>query len=228
MKTSHRCCSLQIPIDAEKNFVEAIDRRQFLWNWGGGLGGIALAHLLGRSGMLADTPDLKPRPELNGGLHHRAKAKRVVQLFMSGAASQVDTFDYKPLVIQKSGEKFDLGARLSSSKAIPVHHEKPVGVEAMALRQMGEQPGSASGFMRGRNGVSAFHGLEVQRPRTSTFMQNSGFVLPDSQHGSLDFYGLGSLTDNLPRSFVCPTCAAFAQTVGKLDSGFLPARIKAP
>ena len=88
MNTSHRCCSQQIPIEVERNLVEPIDRRQFLWNWGGGLGGIALAHLLGRSGLLADTLDLKPRPELNGGLHHRAKAKRVVQLFMSGAASQ--------------------------------------------------------------------------------------------------------------------------------------------
>ena len=58
MITSHRCCSQQVPIEAEKNFVEPVDRRHFLWNWGGGLGGIALAHLLGRSGLLADTPKL--------------------------------------------------------------------------------------------------------------------------------------------------------------------------
>jgi len=55
-----------------------MDRRQFLWNFGGGLGGIALAQMM------------------NGQTHFPAKAKRVVQLFMSGAASQVDTFDYKP------------------------------------------------------------------------------------------------------------------------------------
>src|SRR4030095_13072689 len=104
MNISHRCCSRQVPFDAERDCVDRIDRRQFLWNSGGGLGGIAFAHLLWRSGLLGDTSSLTRRPELNGGLHHRAKAKRVVQLFMSGAASQVDTFDYKPLVIQKSGE----------------------------------------------------------------------------------------------------------------------------
>jgi len=37
------------------------------------------------------------------GLHHPAKAQRVVQLFMSGAASQCDTFDYKPAIIKKNG-----------------------------------------------------------------------------------------------------------------------------
>src|SRR3954463_10873834 len=95
-----------------------MDRRSFLWRSGGGLGGIALAHLLGRHGLLvADGP--KPRPDLNGGLHHRAKAKRVVQLFMSGAASQCDLFDYKPLLIKKHGEKFDPGGRVELFQSSP-------------------------------------------------------------------------------------------------------------
>jgi len=72
---------------------------------GGGLGGVALAHLFGQDHLLANqTPT--PRADLNGGLHHRARAKRVVQLFMSGAASQCDTFDYKPLLIQRHGQEF--------------------------------------------------------------------------------------------------------------------------
>src|SRR5688572_21529582 len=85
-----------------------VSRREFLWQYGGGLGGVALAHLLARQGALADTPS-KPRPELNGGLHHKAKATRVVQLFMSGAASQCDTFDYKPELIKRHGQPFDPG-----------------------------------------------------------------------------------------------------------------------
>src|SRR5262245_44812050 len=68
---------------------EHLDRRDFLWRFGGGLGGIALAHLLGQEGLLAGPgPTAAQRSALNGGLHHPAKAKRVVQLFMSGAASQ--------------------------------------------------------------------------------------------------------------------------------------------
>ena len=50
----------------------SLTRRELLWKLGGGLGGIALTHLLGRDGLLADTP--APRKELNGGLHHRARS----------------------------------------------------------------------------------------------------------------------------------------------------------
>src|SRR5271156_3270017 len=87
-----------------------LDRRSFLWQAGGGFGALALAHLMGADLCLADSATgkaLSPRPEYNGGLHHRARAKRVVQLFMSGAASQCDTFDYKPLLIERSGQKWD-------------------------------------------------------------------------------------------------------------------------
>src|SRR5262249_20736124 len=92
------------------------DRRNFLWDAGGGLGGVALAHLLAQDGLLASE---KCKPELNGGLHHRAKAKRVVQLFMSGAASQVDTFDYKPELIKRHGQKFDPGGKIELFQSVP-------------------------------------------------------------------------------------------------------------
>src|SRR4051794_29816819 len=98
------------------------DRREFLWQLGGGLGGIALAHLLGTEGLLADVTGLgrfQPNPEFAGGIHHRARARRVVQLFMSGAASQCDLFDYKPLLIQKHGEKFDPGGKVELFQSVP-------------------------------------------------------------------------------------------------------------
>src|SRR6266581_1755156 len=84
-------------------------RREFLWRFGGGLGGIALAHLLGRQELLAGTVPPKSRADLNGGIHHRAKVKRIVQLFMNGGVSQMDTFDYKPALAKLHGQKFDPG-----------------------------------------------------------------------------------------------------------------------
>src|SRR5437588_41721 len=92
-------------------------RRDFLWHAGGGLGGIAVSWLLGQDRLLADAP--QPRPELNGGLHHPAKAKRVVQLFMSGAASQCDTFDYKPELVRRHGQPFNPGGRLELFQSTP-------------------------------------------------------------------------------------------------------------
>src|SRR2546425_6011345 len=83
--------------------------RDYLWRFGGGLGGIALTQLLGQHGLLADAPVLKPGADLNGGLHHRAKVKRIVQLFMNGGVSQMDTFDYKPELAKRHGQKVDFG-----------------------------------------------------------------------------------------------------------------------
>src|SRR5467141_3508885 len=96
-------------------------RRDFLWRFGGGLGGIALTHLLGQHGLLAGTPTLKPRADLNGGLHHRAKVKRIVQLFMNGGVSQMDTFDYKPELQKRHGEKFDPGTgdKVEAATSVP-------------------------------------------------------------------------------------------------------------
>src|SRR3954468_1629841 len=93
-----------------------LDRRAFLWRAGGGLGGIALAHLLGRQGLLAADAGALAR---SGGVHFPARAKRVVQLFMSGAASQCDTFDYKPLLIQKNGQKWDPGEKVELFQSDP-------------------------------------------------------------------------------------------------------------
>jgi Protein of unknown function (DUF1501) len=114
MKTPRHVCSSQEAVLSLES--PTFDRREFLWRFGGGLGGIAMAHLLGANQLLADT--FQPKPEFNGGLHHRAKAKRVVQLFMSGAASQCDTFDYKPQLLARHGQKFD-PARWNCSRAIP-------------------------------------------------------------------------------------------------------------
>src|ERR1041384_7871935 len=89
--------------------TRTLTRRSLLETAAGGFSGLALAHLLSNDLRASDSP------ALNGGLHHPAKVKRVVQLFMNGGASQVDTFDYKPELIKRSGEKFDPGQRVESA-----------------------------------------------------------------------------------------------------------------
>ncbi|MCA8997086.1 MAG: DUF1501 domain-containing protein, partial [Planctomycetaceae bacterium] len=68
------------------------NRRQILQQAGGGFGGMALAYLLAQQSLASDSSSI----DWNGGLHHPAKVKRVIQLFMTGGASPMDTFDYKP------------------------------------------------------------------------------------------------------------------------------------
>ena len=72
-------------------------RREMLHRIGAGFGSLGLASLLADEQTLAD-PAL-PAP------HFAPKAKRVIQLFMPGGPSQVDTFDYKPAISQHAGER---------------------------------------------------------------------------------------------------------------------------
>src|SRR4051812_11726766 len=78
-------------------------RRDFLRQVGGGLGGVAISYLLHEQGLAAALEAEPHAPKL----HHPAKAKAVIQLFMLGGASQCDTFDYKPELIKRHGQKVD-------------------------------------------------------------------------------------------------------------------------
>ena len=223
MGTPRHICSSQ---EAVLNFgPTAFDRREFLWRFGGGLGGIAMAHLFGAQGLLADT--LKPKPEFNGGLHHPAKAKRVVQLFMSGAASQCDTFDYKPELIARHGQKFDPGGKVELFQSEPgavmrsPWDWKQRGQCGKWVSELVPHIGSCVddiAFIHSMTSKSNVHG-------PATFMQNSGFVLPGfPSMGAWVSYGLGSLTDNLPTFVVLPDARGFAPNgPGNWTAGFLPA-----
>src|SRR5215831_16752320 len=80
-----------------------MNRRDFLWHSGGGLGGIALATLLNEDGAFGADK-----------LHHKPKAKRVVQLFMAGAASHIDLFDFKPELVKRHGEEANFGEHVEA------------------------------------------------------------------------------------------------------------------
>ncbi len=81
-------------------------RREFLQSTGAGFGTVALASMLQQHGLLqsaaiaAETSPFAPR-----ATHFPPKAKAVIWLFMPGSPSQVDTFDYKPELHKRNGEK---------------------------------------------------------------------------------------------------------------------------
>src|SRR5262245_50712731 len=79
-------------------YHRSLTRRDMLLSCANGFGAVALAALLAEEGRAA--------PDSHGGtlkaLHHPARARNVIFLYMDGGPSQVDTFDYKPLL-----EKYD-------------------------------------------------------------------------------------------------------------------------
>lgn len=78
-----------------------ITRRWFFQQCGVGLGTVALGALLRESGLAAITPDNPLAPKQP---HFPAKARRVIFLFMAGAPSHLELFDYKPELARWSGK----------------------------------------------------------------------------------------------------------------------------
>ncbi|HEU0119386.1 MAG TPA: DUF1501 domain-containing protein [Bryobacteraceae bacterium] len=89
-------------------------RRDFIWQTGGGFAGVALMDLLTRDNVVSANSILAPKRP-----HFPAKAKRAVFLFMNGAPSQVDTFDYKPELTKRNGQAYK-GALTVGSNGRPV------------------------------------------------------------------------------------------------------------
>ena len=78
-----------------------VTRREALCRIGNGFGMLAFAGMVGESLATAATlvsPQLDPKVKASGGLHHAAKAKHVIFLFMNGGLSQVDSFYPNPML----------------------------------------------------------------------------------------------------------------------------------
>jgi len=199
-----------------------LDRRRFLANTGCGLGTMALAHLLGREAYGLDTP----RPDLNGGLHHPAKVKRIVQLFMNGGASQMDTFDYKPELEKRHGQSVDFGIKVAVTSPIGTVMKSP-----FEFKQHGQSGRWVSSvFPNIAEHVDDLAFLMAMASKTNvhgpaSYMQNTGFVSPGFPcMGSWVSYALGNLTDDLPAFVVLPDHRGLPyNNAGNFSAAFLPA-----
>ena len=203
---------------------QPISRREFLWQSGGGLGGLALAAMLGHDRALAaDTPAPASRP-----LHHPAKAKRVVQFFMAGAASHLDLFDYKPELIKRHGQPSDFGEPVEAFQnglgpwLRPLWDFQPYGQSGKMLSEVVAPLGGVVddlAFVHNMVGKSGVHSA-------ATLLQSTGFQLPGFPGaGCWVSYGLGSLNENLPTFVVLPDHRGFASNgVKNWDAAFLPSQ----
>lgn len=162
-----------------------------------------------------------------GQTHHAPKAKRVIQLFMSGAASQCDLFDYKPLLEKKAGEAWDPGEKVELFQSKPgVTMPSPWGFAqsgqsgrwiSKLLPHTAKQVDKIA-FLNSMVAKSNIHG-------PATFMQNTGFILPGfPSMGAWISYALGSMNENLPTLVVLPDPRGFPPNgPANWSSGFLPA-----
>jgi uncharacterized protein (DUF1501 family) len=196
-------------------------RRNFLNRFGGGLGGLALANML--------------HAESGGGLHHPAKAKRVIYLFQSGGPSQIDLFDHKPRLIEETG------------KELPDSVRKGQRLTGMSGNQASlPLVGSPFKFARhGKSGqwisellpntakiaddmciVNSMYTEAINHGPGVTFMQTGSQLPGRPSMGAWLSHGLGSLNENLPNFVTLVTKNKGGQPlVSRLwGSGFLPGK----
>jgi hypothetical protein len=210
-----------------------VTRRWFLEECGVGLGAIALAELLGgralaaparapAAGALADP--LAPRAS-----HHRPRAKRVIFLFMAGAPSHLELFDYKPELARFDGTRppaeliagyraafINPGANLLGPKFRFARHGRH-GAEISEL--LPHLAGVVDDIAIVRSMVTdAFNHAPGQ-----IFMNTGAQQIGRPSFGSWVTYGLGSETRDLP-AFVVLNSGTKGPSGGNSNwgSGFLP------
>ncbi|MEL6107318.1 MAG: DUF1501 domain-containing protein [Planctomycetota bacterium] len=197
--------------------VNPFDRRNALKLGLGSFAGLALEDLLLREGAASGTP-----------FHHPPKARRVVQLFMAGAASHVDMFDHKPLLAKRDGQRWDPGERVELFQSQPGNCMaspwvfRKHGECGKALSEIVEPLGEVVDEMAFVHDVVGKTGVHSQ----GTLLQTTGFNLPGfPSAGAWVSYGLGSENENLPAFVVMPDHRGFGSNGTKnWANAFLSAR----
>ncbi len=204
------------------------NRRQFLKRTGMGLGASVMGSLFPKA--LANTP---------AGPHFQPKAKRVIFLFMAGAPSQLDLFDYKP----------DLAKQFNK----PLPKSVSNGQRVTAMTKGKDQNVAPSMFQytpQGQNGIymsellphlstvvddlciiKSTHTDAINHDPAKTLFCTGSEIPGKASMGSWLSYGLGSINQNLP-NFVVLSSAFWTGGKGNVQalysrlwgSGFLPSK----
>ena len=209
-----------------------VNRRQFFGRSAVGIGSAALGGLLAREGAAANGLAALP--------HFAPKAKRVVYLFMNGAPSHTDLFDYKPLQKQMHGQsvpqEFVAGKRFSTMTGNPKGKLMLAPIEP--FKQHGRSGAWVSNFLPHIAQVAddicfikSMHTTQVNHAPAVSFFLSGGEMPGRPTMGAWLSYGLGSDTENLP-AFVAMTSVSKGTTCGQIfydyywGSGFLPTRFQ--
>ncbi|MFZ9881752.1 MAG: DUF1501 domain-containing protein, partial [Phycisphaerales bacterium] len=193
-----------------------MSRRAALSEIAVGFGSIALAGILARQAQAGGGVLASP--------HFRPRAKRVIFLFMHGGPSQVDTFDYKPLLARDHGKPLpfakprvqfaETGNLLASPWKFRQYGQSGAWVSDLFPNVAGVADELC--FVKSLHGSNPAHGGALLKIHTGT----DTFIRPSM--GSWVSYGLGTENDDLPAFItICPTLGHGG--VNNFSSSFLPA-----
>lgn len=212
-----------------------ITRRHFFGRTAGGIGVAALGSLL--------NPQLFAQPTntdqgVLGKPHHLPKAKRVIYLFMSGAPSQLDLFDYKPKMVdlfdQDLPESIIDGQRLttmtSRQKRFPIAPSKyKFAQHGQAGTWMSELLPHLSSVVDELAVIKSVHTEAINHDPAITYIQTGAQIPGRPSMGAWLSYGLGSENQELPCFMVLHSSWNAKRDAQALyerlwGAGFLPAK----
>ncbi|MEL6592624.1 MAG: DUF1501 domain-containing protein, partial [Bacteroidota bacterium] len=186
-------------------YTPQYSRRDFLSKTSLGIGALSLASLL--------TPNLlkaNPGPGKKGVLgspHFSPKIKRVIYLFQSGGPSQLELFDYKPLLRQRNGEELPDSVRQGQRLTGMTANQKsfPMAGSVFDFKQHGESGMWMSELMPYTAKIAdeicminSLYTEAINHDPAITFFQTGSQQAGRPSIGSWISYGLGSDNENLP------------------------------
>ncbi len=202
---------------------QPVTRRDFLQKASLSMGALSLASLAGVPSLFGGTPVLT-------GPHFAPRAKRIIYLNMIGAPSQVDLFDYKPLLHKMHGQNLPegiLGDRLPSTSATQA--TRPLVRSLEGFGQHGQSGMWMSDLLPNMSQMAddicmirSVHTESVQHEPGQVFSHTGSEIPGRPTMGAWVSYGLGSMNENLPDYIVLMTKGNEGGFPRLFSSGFLP------
>lgn len=203
--------------------MDCLSRRTWLRNSACGFGAL-VAQVLAVNKAASASPDTQRRA------HHTPRAQRIIFLFMQGGPSQVDTFDFKPLLAARDGEQMPF----DDSRAIANTGQRGTPQRVLqspwCFRQHGDSGRWVSDLFpqisRHVDDLCFLHGMQtegVAHGPATLFLHCGSTNQVRPSFGSWVTYGLGTENENLP-AFVTLAPSAGNGGPRNYSSAFLPAR----
>ncbi len=227
-----------------------LNRRSFLRNSAIGLGGIALSQLAcdlaeAKTGTVPqDKLGIPPRQRdggvrsVNGAidpLHFPPRARRIIHLCMAGGPSQVESFDEKPVLLERDGQPFP--ESLTAGQQLAQLQNTPLKARGSFVKfnRHGESGQAISELFpwtaRMADRLCIIRSMQTEQINhdpAQAFMNSGSILKGRPSMGSWLTYGLGSESENLPGFvvLVSQTSGGGAQPVSarQWSAGFLPGR----
>src|SRR5216117_1960862 len=185
-----------------------MNRREFFGRFAFGLGGAALFSLLNRDAFAAATAQTEnPFQGILSSPHFPAKARRIIYLFMAGGPSQLDLFDYKPLLNERNGEGLPESVRMGQRLTGMTGYQAtlPMAGSIFKFGRHGQSGAWVSELMPWTAKmvddlcfIKSMHTEAINHDPAITFFQTGSQLAGRPSMGAWLSYGLGSENQNLP------------------------------